>query len=406
MKAKLLSILFFEQYLDKPTYWRSVTVGLIMAAAILFKQTVTVLLPAVLIYGALSQRRSALLSWKAAPAYIFVFIALVITVVHATKFGGQGLTATVGDGHSLAGMAAKRFSLERWLLHPSMLLHTWGWPLLVLSAIGAVWPSQGNEPQLPLLRIWFLWWYVSSSLLFGSPSVANAGRYTLYVFPALAMLAARPVFLLQPYSVAKAAFLALFLAILTFNSWRSIQQPVPHVDGYSEISDFMYQVQTKGPILFAGKYDGSFIFNLKRNDSRRENIVLRADKIFVSMAVHKSFGVTSYVNGTDDILSMIKKYRVEYIVIEQPDVIGLKEVAMLYDLLQQPEFVKVRSFSITATHVKAADRIEIYRYKNQSIDNDSEIVIHLPHMGRDIRFKRSVLRPLLNTSVTGHSSQP
>jgi hypothetical protein len=383
----LLSILFFEQYLDKPTYWRSVTVGLIMAAAILFKQTVTVLLPAVLIYGALSQRRSALLSWKAAPAYIFVFIALVITVVHATKFGGQGLAVTVGDGAALTGVAVTRFSFERWILYPSMLLQTWGWHLLVLSAIGALWPSQRNELQLPLLRIWFVFWYVSFSLLFGSASVENAGRYTLYVFPALAMLAARPVFLLQKHMLARSMIVALLCTIFAWNVWSTFQQKVRYVDGYREAAEYIHKKQTLSPILFAGKYDGSFIFHLRELNIARNDVVLRAEKILVSMAVIKNFGMVSHVATLEDIMILIKRYNIEYILIEQPDIVDIKEFRMLYELVQNPAFEKLSVFPVSSGGiVRAPERIEIYRFKNHTHGGNAEIVIPLPHMGREIRF--------------------
>ena len=383
----ILAIWSFELYLDKPTFARAVLAGLTIAAALLVKQTVALMLPAIFAYGLWTPRRSAMLRWQAAPAYFFVFLAIAISAVHAIKFGGLGLAATVGDSRTGLGLSAGRFSLERWLLYPSLLVQIWGWPSLIMSGIGALWPSKDNEPRLPMLYAWVACWYLVMNLVLGAPG--NASRYTLYVLPALAVFAARPIFLLRERPRIKGVFIVLLVIAIGFNVWRSMKQPVPYVNGYREAAEFISQQHTKSPMLFAGKHDGSFIFHLRRLDNKRNDVVLRGEKVLVSMAVHKYFGMESHVNSLDEIRALIKRYGVEFIVIEQPDIVRLKEFGMLFDLMQQPDFEKIKVLPVTSGGGAAApDRIEIYRYRDYLPMDDATIVIPLPHMNREIRFKR------------------
>ena len=384
----ILAIWFFERYLDKPTFSRAVLTGLVIGAALLVKQTVALILPALFIYGLWSPRRSAMWRWQAAPAYLFVLMAIAITAVHAVKFGGLGLAATVGDTRTELGLSASRLSLERWLLYPTVLVQTWGWPLLVMSGIGVLLPSKGNETRLPLLYAWLGCWYLAMTLVLGAPG--NAPRYALYVLPVLAAFAARPIFLLRENAKIRAVVVVMLVAAIGFNVWRSIKQPVPYVNGYREAAEFVSEQHTKSPMLFAGKHDGSFIFHLRRLADKRNDVVLRADKVLVSLAVHKYFGMESHVNSLDDIRALIKRYGVEFIVIEQPDIVGVKEFGMLADLMQQPDFEKIKVMPVSSGGGAAApERIEIYRYRDYQAMDDATIVIPLPHIGREIRFKRN-----------------
>lgn len=386
----IATVLFFELYLNKPSHLRALLTGLVMAGAILFKQTIIFLLPALLIYGLWDKRRSALISITSLWAYCVVVGALALTALHAIKFGGQGMSATVGDGLAHAGLAGARFSLERWLLYPNTLLQALGYPLVIFSLIGAFWPSKGNEPQLLLLRLWFCCWYISASILFGSPALENAGRYILYIAPAIAILAVRPIFLLKDSRPSQLIMVTALVFIVLWNIRTTLQQSVPHVDGFPEVAKYIHETKTKAPILYAGKYDGSFIFHMRAQNNERDDIILRADKTLISIAVNKSFGVKSNVSSVDEIRKMIKNLKVEYIILERPDLIEIKEFDMLYKLVQQLDFEKKITLPINSIGTRAPNSVEIYKVKNYASSKDLEFIIPFPQMGRDIRITRKV----------------
>lgn len=383
----ILSVWAFERYLDRPTALRSLAAGLGIAAALAVKQTVALLLPALVLYGLLSTRRSALWRPQAVPAYLIVVLAIALVALHALKFGSLGLAATVGDSRVDVGQSAARLSLERWLTYPEALVEVWGWPLVVLSLTGAILPARRNEPRLALIHAWLLCWYVAMTLVLGG--AGNAPRYTLYALPALAVLAARPLFLLQDRSRARTAFGVVLAIVLAMQAWRTLALPVPYVDGHRAAAAAVHARHSAAPVLFAGKHDGSFIFHLRRLDAAREAVVLRADKVLVSLAVHKYFGMTSHVASGDDIRALIRRYGIEYVVIERPDIVGVPEFAMLAELLAQPDFERVAELPVrSGGGAEAPERIAIHRYRDHVSAGDAEIVIPLPHLGREIRFRR------------------
>lgn len=383
----ILVVWTFERYLDRPTVRRALLAGLSIAAALAVKQTVALLLPALLVYALRSPRRSVLWRVQAVPAYLIVALAIALVALHALKFGNLGLAATVGDSRVDVGQSAARLSLERWLTYPAALLEIWGWPLMILSAAGALLPARQGEPRLALIYAWLLCWYVVMTLVLGG--AGNAPRYSLYALPALALLGARPLFLLRDRARARNAHLGVLALVLVVQGWRTFVMPVPYVDGYREAALAVHERATSAPVLFAGKHDGSFIFHLRRLDEAREAVVLRADKMLVSLAVHKYFGMTSHVGSVDDVRALIRRLGIEYIVIERPDIVGVAEFAMLVELVGNPDFERIADFTVRAGGgAEAPERIEIHRYRDHVAMGDAEIVIPLPHLGREIRFRR------------------
>jgi len=141
--------------------------------------------------------------------------------------------------------------------------------------------------------------------------------------------------------------------------------------------------------LFAGRFDGNFIFHLRDMDTARQQVVLRGDKILVSMSVQKYFGMQSYVQNEADILKILDKYGVGLVVVENPDLVGLKEFDLLNNTLTKPQFRLLKEYPIDTTLAEASRvKIQIYQYLEQKPSKDGTIVIPLPHMGREIRLQQ------------------
>ena len=381
----IVSLWAFQGYLDKPTWMRSVLVGASLAVALMIKQTAGFILPALLLYAVTTPSRSALWRREAWAGFLITSIALAFVALHAIKFGSQGLTSVMGDIPEASAGATARWSLQRWLFFPRTLWHTWGPYLMVLSAVGAVLPRRGGERSLPMIYAWVVCWYLAASLLLVGP---NSSRYTMYVFPALGLLAARPIYLFRERTVVRAVAVVIVALGVAAGLWRTDRAPMPRVDGYQAVAAYVHATGTRAPILYAGKHDGNFIFHLRGLDSARQHVVLRADKILVSLAVHKYFGMQSHVGSLEEIRAMIARYGVQYVVLESPDILKLKEFEMLARLVQEPEFEKVKVFPVVASGgALGPEHVEVYRFRDFKPGNVSEIVIPLPHMGREIRFR-------------------
>ena len=149
----------------------------------------------------------------------------------------------------------------------------------------------------------------------------------------------------------------------------------------------MTRQEDTGLILFAGKHDGNFIFNLRALDPEKEKAVLRADKILVSMAVHKSFGMVSYVQSTDDVIQLIDRYGIGIVVIESRDVVDLPEFKLLAKALDDPRFQIIQEIPILSNVPEFSDlAVRVYRYLEKK-EQAGDLVIPLPHMGMEIKLK-------------------
>lgn len=381
----VVSVWAFDRYLAAPSHARSVAVGLSLAGALLIKHTAAFMLPALLLYAIATPARHALWRREAIPGVIIVAAALLIDTVHALKFGSQALSSIFSEIPPESG-AVTRWSIERWTLFPKTLWATWGPFMTLLSLAGALLPSRGRERQLPMVYAWVLCWYVAVTLVLGGP---NAARYTMYVFPALGLLAARPVFWLRDRTSVMAAAVVVVALGVGSNLWRTVNAPVPQVDGYRAVAAFVHATGTRAPILYAGKHDGNFIFDLRGLDPGREHVVLRADKLLLSLAVHKYYGMQSHVRSDEDVKAMIARYGVQYIVLESPDILKLKEFEMLRRVLNDARaFEQVAVLPVSASGgADGPSRVEVYRFRDFKPGAGEEIVIPLPHMGREIRFK-------------------
>lgn len=381
----VVSVWALQRFMDVPAWPRALLLGLSLAVMLLIKQSTAFLLPALLIYVVWTPRRSVLWHPAAWPAYLLLAVAMAAVTVHALKFGSQGLEATVGTVGTGGERGLPLLGVDRWLLYPRTLLETWGLPLTVLSIVGALLPRRPHEDRLPLVFAWLACWYVAVTLMIAGP---NAPRYTMYAMPALGLLAARPLLWLDEHQPWRVAGVAVLAAALAWNVWRTLEQPLPYVSGYRAAAEQIHATGTRAPLLFAGKHDGNFVFHLRRLDDERRHVVLRADKILLSLAVHKYFGMQSHVGSTEDIEALIRRYGIEYVLLESPDVLELPEFALLAQLVRGDGFEKVGNLPVrSGGGAVAPASIQIYRYRAFTPVENAEIVIPLPHMGREIRFR-------------------
>lgn len=384
----ILAVFTFERYLVAPRMRTALLCGVMLALMLLLKQSTVFILPALLAYAAFSGRGRLLVRREALAAYVLVALALALLTVHALKFGIVGLGATLGQLHEDAGAATSRFSWARWLLYPEALLKTWGIPLTVLSVLGmfATFGSR-RRPHDVLIWCWLIAWYLMVTFLFGVKD--NAARYTLYAMPPLALLACRGLVELPARRFVHNLALGGITLLVAWSGWQAWRSPHPYVNGYQEAARRVMAQPHAGPILFAGRFDGNFIFHLRNMDPSRQQVVLRGDKILLSMSVHKYFGMQSYAQNEDDILKILDKYGIGLVVVENPDLVGLKEFGLLNAALEKPLFRLLQELPLASSLPEVASaKVRVYQYLDQKMSKDGTIVIPLPHMGREIRLQQ------------------
>jgi hypothetical protein len=280
------------------------------------------------------------------------------------------------------------FSLNRWVIFWTALWEVCKFPLTVAILVGIVLRLRGRgQPQDVLIFFWVAASYLFTTIVIASGE-GNVPRYTMYILPPLALLAAMSVSpaVVGNANVRQVAF-ALLAMLIGWNIYSGWAKPHPYTAGYQQAAEFVAGEKDTGLILFAGKHDGNFIFHLRALDPERNKAVLRADKILVSMAVHKAFGTVSHVQSIEDVIRLIDRFGVGIVVIESRDVVELPEFKLLAKAVEDHRFQMLKEIPVQTNVPEFSNlSIRIYRYLDKK-EQAGDLVIPLPHMGMEIKLK-------------------
>jgi len=355
---------------------------------LLTKQTTSFILPVMLLYPLLLGSIKPMIVRQSLWSYLIVMAAILALGIHASMFGTVAL-AGIG-GLQTGGGADPILSIDRWLLHLRVIMYAYPWPVLVLSVAGlGAMASAPRKREDLLVLAWVLFWHVSFTLISGLYN--NSLRYSIYLTPAVCLLASRGLLFFPDKPVLHKIWVGILATAIAWNLYTDFKSEQPFVSGYELAAEQVLSLPNKGTILFCCKHDGNFIFHIRQGDVERENIVLRADKILVSMAVTKFYGVKSHMQTENDLYRILDKYGVSIIVVESSDLIGLSEFGLLLDTLRENEkFELLEEFPLQTNAPEFADiKIRIYRYLDQKPIPDEGIVIPMPHLGRELHLPRN-----------------
>ena len=372
-------LLSFHLYLRRPSHLLSIVTGIVIGMMLLTKQITIFIFPIMLVYALVAKSGKKLLQPKSLWAVLFAAIGLAIVVAHALKFSTlSGSFGTPENPVSTSGRLA--ISLQAvWEAYPL--------PFKLLVVLGSIsfLKNKFKEPDI-LIFSWIVSWFIVFTLF--SDKLDNTIRYTVYLTPALGFLAVRWLDLVPNLKLQQIFSAALMLFFMGYGYTKILEKP-NFVNGYEKAASFVLENATNNaPILFCCKHDGNFIFNVRQNDPEHNKIILRADKTLVSMAVHKQFGMKSYVNNDKDIFDILDKYGIQTIVSENRDLVGLPELNRLIELLETDSFEKLKTIDITSNVPEFKDlQVNIFRYKRSKPILNNEITIPMPHLGRDLHLQ-------------------
>jgi len=325
---------------------------------------------------------------------ISLFILIVSPLVFLTfKFGSFNIGLSVG---SLFEKESPRFSLKGWLFYLKIIPRQIGWITAALAALFlavSAWRRKWRLPKLDheLFLSWFIWGYVFFSLL-----RIKETRHSIFILFPLVLFAVIALNRLLPSKTA--SLLGLILGIANF-SYVIFYDPVTYVQGYREASDF---IATSAPpdsvILFSGYMDGAFIFDVRSHEERRDLTVLRADKLLFKYAIYREL-LEERDLTQQQIVDMINKYGVYYVVSEPNFWIDLKAMRLLQKILHSPQFKEIARIPISSNWLpdKEIPRIpmlanwnfadkELIIYQNTSpiTKNKAKLKLDLPAIGTAI----------------------
>ncbi len=403
----LAAVYCYQQDRDTRRLRWVLLLGVTIVMAFITKQTAGFILPVLGMHAMMqADRRRFLLR----PA-LLVSIAIAGAIIGAYVLLTRSYTAL--PSHLLR----PSLNLSGMLHWPAEIL---GWPLLPVALLGLFTllrrPDRGPRG---LLLIWFVAWTGFSLSI-----AAKEPRYLFFSIPPLAFAAAR--FMLWGVERSKTSrsagaddayramrwtsdarrimLLSVLVAVqLVLARWHFPGHLPTHAGAVAELAKRpggMERSKTSRSdadlVLVDAVRDGQFIFDVYQNAEARGRIIpLRASKFLYARAAREKYDYQQFVEAPEDIVALLNRYGVRYIVIEsaypKTDYLDADPPPrkMLRELLRSDErFARVESWPLECDD-PAWDGIELQLFEYLACPPRMEKTIRLsiPAMGREVEFK-------------------
>lgn len=315
-------------------------------------------------------------------AAILAAVGLVPLIVLTLKFGAANVQSVMG----IADARVARDSIAGWIWYAQNLPGLIWWPLLIMAIATPILFAAGvlktnlSRTDVVLLVSWFVVGYVALSLI-----DLKEARHALLILPPVLISAGLAPNVI-PFRRTGELLLALFVVATGICTWQ--YRPNPLITGYREAALWVGQHAPKDAIVvFSGKRDGSFIFNMRTLENRKDITTVRSDKLLLSIAVRRELGVKQNNFSEAEIASLLDRDGVTYVVAQDDFWTDLPVMKRLQDVLRSPHFQKVAEISVTS-NITAPDHVlSIYRNLGKVNPHPGPLQLDLPIIGKKVKGK-------------------
>jgi hypothetical protein len=318
--------------------------------------------------------------WLAA---ILAIAGLIPMTILTLKFGSANVQSVVSIPHARAA----RDTLSGWIWYLRHFPGLIGWPLLFLAGVAtALAIAKRNIAKLSrsdavLLISWFSIVYLVLSLI-----DQKEARHALLLLPPLLVAAGLILPALLPARRAGEMLFALFVLGTGFYTWK--YAPVPTISGYREAAEWIAQhVPQNAVVVFSGKRDGSYIFNMRTLESRRDISTVRSDKLLLGISIRRDLGVTQKDISEAQIAKMLDDDGISYVVAQDDFWTDLAVMKRFQDVLRSPHFKEVAAIPVIANIPTPDHMLRIYRNLGEVNPHPGMIEMQLQIIGRDVKGK-------------------
>ncbi len=281
---------------------------------------------------------------------ILALVSLVPLMVLTLKFGQANVQSVTG----VADAVASRASWLGWVWYLRQIPSQVGWPLVVLALLGSALAVWRRRPGLG-----FWWLSFAVGYLFFSSIDLKEARHSLFLLTAVVFFAVLALHMLVPerFQAGTMALLVLATAGLT-----AFHRPVYFVDGYARAAAEVTRLTPpNGAVMFSGYRDGSFVFNMRAREDRRDIHTLRADKLLVGVAVRRELGVEEKDLSEAQIADALNRQGVHYVVMQPGFWTDLEVMRRFERVVTGPQFQLVATVPTPANHKSHETELRIYK---------------------------------------------
>ena len=257
-------------------------------------------------------------------------------------------------------------------------------PVLVLAGVALVAAALRRDRRILLFGVWGLSAYVGLFLM----GVMN-DRFFCYWVPPFCALAAAAV-QIGKSRLGRLAWTTVVLVVAGYQfaaAAEDAQKPVSGgvrpagAQGYEAAARYVTENPRGDTILYSAAVDtGYFVFFVRKADSGRQRLVLRADKILTTSRMRIA-DFERRIGRPDEILPILRRYGVGYVVLEDrayPD----GPLRWLQEIVRTEDFVLRRRIPIASSDLRlTAATLSIYEFQHAThADASATLDIGVPLM--------------------------
>ena len=355
---------------------------LLLLAALYTKISMAFVVPALVLAVMVMRGWPMLRDRRVWVALLVGLLGLLPRILLTLKFGQANVQSVV----AIADTPASRNTLAGWTWYAGQLPRMAGWPVLLLAAVGVVAGFRRPLPGLEraaavLFPAWFVFGYVALSFV----ELKEARHGVILLVPIAIWAAVGLACVLRPLPEALRGVAgvgcAALLAVATM-----LFAAVPQVDGYREAARVAAGVApARGAVLFSGKRDGSFIFAMRTATGRDDLMTVRADKLFLSVAVRRELGVRETSFSDEQIRDLLRDVGISVVVAQRDFWTDLGQMAALQRVLDGPDFDEIDRIPVVANVPVEDHELRVYRARWDPRPARRDLVIDLPIIGRSVQ---------------------
>lgn len=219
------------------------------------------------------------------------------------------------------------------------------WPFLVAGLAGITLFLSGRLERRNLpLHLLLLGWMVSCYLMF-TPIALKSPRFTLPLVVPLMIFAGLAV-----EALGRRLGPGLMLgAAVTLLGFTLFARPVHDIVGVRQAVDAVARLAPQeSNVLFSGKHDGAFIFDMRAYANRPDLSIIRADKALLRVRVSREFGLQESSMDDRAIIDMVRSLGLKTIVHHEGFWSDVPIVARFERLLKTEAFTEIARIPMSA----------------------------------------------------------
>jgi hypothetical protein len=307
-------------------------------------------------------------------AIIVLILPLVPLTMRMSRFNLAVVTEWAPD--ELAGESR----LSRFLFYPNELWRSQVTvPLLILSIVSMVASAVRRDRRAMLFALWIALLYVQLTAIGWQDT-----RFSIYWIPAFCLFAAS-----APSVVAARWWRALMTAavVLTvgYQGILAAGKKPAGAEGYEEAARYVVEHPKGDTVLYSASVDtGFFVLFVRKHDTARQTVVLRADKLLTTSQLMQ-LNLEDRIKRPEEIDRILREFGVGYVVIEET-AYPAGPLEWLREETQSAAFTLQRRIPLRSTDPRLSGvSLGVYEYRDhQPADASAVLSMNIPLIGDSI----------------------